>query len=131
MFPKINRVRTRVFTTSDTKPVVQFYDTAEGLWGEEITLKFDRAGIAVFSLDMDLVEEKYIFLGALQKSAGHSHPDTHWNFEVNCAGNILTLNNDCKHKQNIDIKLSLIPRDDDNPLDQVVSADPVIRNEPD
>jgi hypothetical protein len=50
---------------------------------------------------------------------------------INGAGNTLTFNNDCKHEQNIDIKLCLIPRDDDNPLDLLVSADPKIKNQPD
>ncbi|MFQ3236216.1 MAG: hypothetical protein ACI9C4_001787 [Paraglaciecola sp.] len=131
MFPKIIKTKTRVFTNKDTKPVVQFYDTTEKLWGEEIALNFNCAGIAIFILDMDPAKEEYIFFGALQKTASGGTPDTNWDFKINVAGNMISFNNDCKNEQNINVKLTLIPRGIEDIKDVLISADPIFKNEPD
>jgi hypothetical protein len=131
MFPKIKKTNTRVVINKGSKPVVEFYNYKQDLWEEEITLDFNRQGMAIFTLNTDDTAEPYIFFGALQKTENGCNPDTNWDFVINGAGNTLTFNNDCKHEQNIDIKLCLIPRDDDNPLDLLVSADPKIKNKPD
>ena len=131
MFPKIKKIKTRVFTSEDTKPVIQFYDVTEKLWGEEITLDFNHQGMAIFTLNTDDKEEPYIFFGAYQKTVNDCNPDTNWDVMINRAGNTLIFNNDCKHEQTIEIKLCLIPRDDENPLKQLISADPKIKNRPD
>jgi hypothetical protein len=131
MFSKIEKTKTRVVINKGSKPVVEFYNYKQNLWEEEITLNFNRQGMAIFTLNTDDTAEPYIFFGALQKTEDGCNPDTNWDFMINGAGNTLSFNNDCKHKQNIDIKLCLIPRGDNNPLDLLVSADPKIRNWPD
>jgi hypothetical protein len=131
MFPKIKKIKTRVFTKKDTKSVVQFYDVTENLWREEITLEFNRQGMAIFVLNTDDTAEPYIFFGAYQKTVNDCNLDTSWDVMINGEGNTITFNNDCKHKQTIEIKLCLIPRDDEDPLKQLISADPRIVNKPD
>jgi hypothetical protein len=131
MFPKIENTKTRVVIKKGAKPVVEFYNDKQDLWGEEITLTFNRQGMAIFTLNANEIKEPYIFFGALQKTEnGLVHLDTNWDFMINGAGNTLTFNNDCKHKENIDIRLSLIPQGDVKPLDRLVSADPKIKNRP-
>ncbi|WP_133471701.1 DP-EP family protein [Paraglaciecola marina] len=132
MFPKIITTRTRVYTDEDdNNPVVQFYNSQDDTWEKDITLDFNRAGIAVFTLNMDPQKEKYIFFGALQKTECGSSPDTNWDFKINVAGNTISFNNDCKNEQQIDIKLTLIPRDSEEVEDVLISADPRLRNQPD
>jgi hypothetical protein len=131
MFPKIKKTKTRVVKNKEAQPVVEFYNYEEDLWEEEITLNFNRQGMAIFTLDTDDTAEPYIFFGALQRTQNGCNPDTNWDLMINGAGNILSFNNDCKHEQDIEIKLCLIPQGDDNPLDQLVSADPMIKNRPD
>jgi len=131
MFPKIKKIKTRVVINEKSKPVVEFYNHKTKLWDNEITLNFTRQGMAIFTLNANDTQEPYIFLGALQKTEDGCNPDTNWGFMINGAGNILSFNNDCKHEQNIVIRLSLIRRGDDNPSDVLVSADPKIRNQPD
>jgi hypothetical protein len=131
MFPKIKKTKTRVVINKGSKPVVEFYNYNQGLWEEEITLNFNRQGMAIFTLNTDNTQEPYIFFGALQKTEDGCNPDTNWDFMINGAGNTLSFNNDCKHEQNIEIKLCLIPQGDENPLDRLISADPMIKNKPD
>jgi hypothetical protein len=131
MFSQIKKIKTRVVINKGPKPVVEFYNYKQALWEEEITLNFNRQGMAIFTLNTDDTAEPYIFFGALQKTEDGCNPDTNWDLMINGAGNTLSFNNDCKHEQNIEIKLCLIPRGDDNPLDKLVSADPKIRNRPD
>ena len=131
MFPKIKKIKTRVFKREDNKPVAQFKNARKDLWEEEITLDFNRQGMAIFTLDTDDKKEPYIFSGAYQKTEDDCTPDTNWDVMIKGAGNTLIFNNDCKNEQTIEIKLCLIPRNDENPLKQLVSADPKIKNQPD
>jgi hypothetical protein len=131
MFPKIEKTKTRVVINEGSTPVVEFYNYEKDLWEEEITLNFNRQGMTIFTLNTDDTAEPYIFFGALQKTQDGCNPDTNWDVMINGAGNTLSFNNDCKHKQNIAIKLCLIPRGDENPLDRLISADPMIKNQPD
>jgi hypothetical protein len=130
MFPKIKKTKTRVVINEEAKPFVVFYNRKTKLWDKEITLDFNRQGMAIFTLNTDIKQEPYIFFGAYQKAEGGCTPDTNWDVMINGAGNTLSFNNDCKQEQTIEIQLCLIPRDDENPLKQLVSADPMIKNRP-
>ncbi|MEI8649606.1 hypothetical protein P4S73_19775 [Paraglaciecola sp. Hal342] len=46
---------------------MQFYDSEQKSWDEEIVLDFNRSGMAIFTLDTDDSADPYIFFGALQK----------------------------------------------------------------
>lgn len=129
MFPLIITVQTRVAIV-DGQDVVQFYNTFEKDWQQEITINFDSAGMAIFTLDTDMNHEPYVFFGALQQVTEGSTPDTNWDFTINGAGNIITFTNDCKNIQEIDIRLTLIKRDAENLDNAVISADPKLKNSP-
>ncbi|GAC33761.1 DP-EP family protein [Paraglaciecola polaris] len=131
MFPQIKKIKSRVLTSQGAKPVVQFYDTEQKSWDEEVVLDFSRSGMALFTLDTDDNADPYIFFGALQKTEDGCNPDTNWDFMINGAGNIICFNNDCKSAQNISVRLTLIKRGDDNFENAIVSADPMIKNRPD
>ena len=131
MFPKIKKIKTRIVINKKSKPVVEFYNDNRGLWEKNITLDFKRNGMIIFTLNTDNTQEPYIFFGALQKTKHGCTPDTNWDFAITGAGKTLSFNNDCKHKQKIGIRLYLIPRGDENLSDKLISADPMIKNQPD
>ncbi|MDO6839949.1 hypothetical protein Q4602_10765 [Paraglaciecola chathamensis] len=131
MFPQIKKIKSRVLASQRSEPVVQFYDSEQKSWDEEIVLDFNRSGMAIFTLDTDDSTDPYIFFGALQKTEDGCNPDTNWDFMINGAGNIICFNNDCKSTQDISIRLTLIQRGDDEFANAIISADPKIRNIPD
>jgi hypothetical protein len=117
-------IQTRVNT--DDAPVVQFYNADTKKWGTDITLTFTEEGKALFALE----ESSYIFFGALQCTSTGATPDTSWDFEITNSGNNISFDNSCAHKQDIDIKLTLIPQGEIDIDDAIVSADPKFKNEP-
>ncbi|TDF36369.1 DP-EP family protein [Alteromonadaceae bacterium M269] len=127
MSAQVQTVKTRV-STINNKPVVQFYNADTGAWETDVTLTFTQEGKAKFSLEED---SSYIFFGALQCTSTGATPDTGWDFKVTQSGNMIKFNNSCQNKQNIDIKLTLIPRGEIELKDAIISADPKIRNQPD
>ncbi|WP_039995006.1 DP-EP family protein [Paraglaciecola chathamensis] len=130
MFPQIKKIKSRVLTNQGCEPVVQFYDSEQKNWDEEIVLDFNRSGMAIFTLDTDDSADPYIFFGALQKTEDGCNPDTNWDFMINGAGNIICFNNDCQSAQDISVRLTLIQRGDDEFTNAIISADPRIRNRP-
>jgi hypothetical protein len=130
MFPTIHTVETRVETV-DGKDVVQFCNPETKQWEQDITLTYTCSGMAIFTLDTDDATEPYVFFGALQQVPRGSSPDTNWDFVINGEGNIITFTNNCKNKQNIGIKLTLIKRDAEDLVNALISADPIFKNRPD
>ena len=131
MFPQIKKIKSRVFTSQGCEPVVQFYDSEQKSWDEEIVLDFNRSGMAIFTLDTDDSADPYIFFGALQKTEDGCNPDTNWDFMINGAGNIICFNNDWQNAQDISVRFTLIQRGDDELANAIISADPKIKNRPD
>ena len=131
MFPQIKKIKSRVLSEKGSKPIVQFYDSKQNAWDEEIVLDFNRSGMAIFTLDTDDSADPYIFFGALQKTDDGCNPDTNWDFMINGAGNIICFNNDCQSAQDISVRLTLIQRGDDEFANAIISADPKIKNRPD
>lgn len=129
MFPLIITVQTRVETVCG-EDVVQFYDSFAKKWEQEIVIAFNTSGMAIFTLDTDVQTEPYVFFGALQQVKEDSSPDTNWDFTINGEGNIIVFTNDCKNKQNIDVRLTLIKRDAEDIDNAVISADPRFKNVP-
>lgn len=131
MFPQIIKTKTRVITPPNGTPFIQFYNNKTKVWENDVTLNFKRSGMAIFKLSLDRTQEPYIFFGALQNTTCGSNPDTNWDFMINGAGNIICFHNNCNNKQDISIRLTLIPRGESNIADAQVSADPKLRNQPD
>jgi hypothetical protein len=122
-------VKTRVNTSSGT-PVVEF--KVNDTWVNDVTLNFSEDGTAKFTLEDG---GSYIFFGALQCATSSTtgdaeDPDTDWCFKIINAGNTIVFNNSCDNQQEIGIKLTLIPQGDINIADEIVSADPKIKNVP-
>ena len=63
MFPQIKKIKSRVLTNQGCEPVVQFYDSEQKSWDEEIVLDFNRSGMAIFTLDTD--DSAQILIGIL------------------------------------------------------------------
>ena len=124
-------VNTRVESVNNV-PQVEFQDPSTNQWGTEITVTCNEAGTVTFNLEPGNIQQSYIFFGATQKITEEptGSSDTDWSFTISNHGtNIVFTSNDTLN-QTIGIKLALIPKNSDNLANDVISADPRIKNVP-
>ena len=122
-------VQTRV-ATLEGQHVVEFYNTFSKEWKADIELTFTSSGVAIFTFNINDMEEPYVFFGALQKVPKDGTPDTNWDFVINGEGNIISFTNSCKNAQVIGVRLTLVPWNAEDIHDAIISADPKLKNEP-
>jgi hypothetical protein len=124
-------VKTRVENVANL-PQVQFYDPTTNEWGIDTTVTFSSAGTVSFILEAGNTAQSYIFFGATQKiiDGVTGSSDTNWDLTISGGGqNIMFTSNDSV-VQTISIKLALIPQDSDDLANDIISADPRIKNVP-
>jgi hypothetical protein len=124
-------VNTRVESVNNV-PQVEFQDPSTNQWGTEITVTCNEAGTVTFNLEPGNTQQSYIFFGATQKITEEptGSSDTNWSFAVNNNGTDIVFTTNDKVEQTIGIKLALIPINTDDLLNDVISADPSIKNVP-
>jgi hypothetical protein len=121
-------VNTRVKSVENV-PEVQF-ETSPGNWNSEIEVTFNSQGTATFSLYSDATTAPYVFFGATQiiKSGTDTSSDTNWSLTINELGKSISFTTNDNVTQDIGIKLALIQQNSDDLNNDIISADPVLKN---
>ncbi|MEP0354315.1 MAG: hypothetical protein ABJH06_11095 [Paraglaciecola sp.] len=121
-------VPTRV--SNSTPSIVEFKDPSTGVWGPEVEVTFSDVGTITFVLLQDPISSAYIFFGATQKiiEGTTTSPDTEWRLTISELGRAITFATNDNEDQTIGVKLGLIPKNTDDLLNVIISADPRLKN---
>lgn len=106
------------------------FETSPDNWQSEIEVTFNSQGTATFSLCNDATTTPYVFFGATQKikSGTDTSSDTDWSLTISELGKNISFTTNDNATQDIGIKLALIQQNSDDLSNDIISADPVLKN---